>query len=286
MKHTVHVIVHFTGHAKSPMGRTVLSSNGRRRTCFLTNESTLKPKGKEFWLAEVVYDGPINPLARFDAYIVKPVRKVEAYVAPSMAQLLQSRGGLLSSDRKLATLGSKAQEAVIQEQGLLALLAEAVGQLDFGKTLSGNGRTKTQRIDLRKPVGYESCIGTSTIGIDTVDTFAVPLGSQYPVRVQVLDDPEPTSVIAFGLQKARAKGAYAFVLWVQTGREETRMEPMYATDPVLRRELLDFWCNHTHVYRREFMGEPFNSTWREVLQNAKASEQGPIDETADEEEDD
>jgi hypothetical protein len=275
------VIVQFSGPRLSPIGRTIFASEACRYSpAFISAGTEHEFSPNDVYLAEVVQTGAIVPGAFFSGHLVKPVRRIEDPAHAAFKKYARLNG-FRTEENQLIVLGSKAQLRVMREPSLLPVLAKMIEMNSVTRLLSG-GNSRVFHASVHERVGFESYVITSPISLDTPDTFAIPLASVHPVRVQKIEELEPTTVLSFELTRNhKPKHASAVITWLSTGMLTSYIEPTNTSSPEASQRALEFWCKHSHVYRPEQMSEPFMSTWREVIANARGNNAGTHDASAD-----
>jgi len=235
---------------------------------FIAKAASTQPGRREHWKARVLRIGELSPEIRMVGFVTEPLKQLDRNASKALC-LMERHRGLQSKNRKVLGLVGSSQATLIRDPSLIEPVTEAISSY----TVSGT-RAERLRLDLGYTIGLESCLGTSSIDLDTPDTFAYLEGVRDPIRVVKVMDPPATSVIRAGviLSRTPKKGSKWLISWLQTGDTETFMEPTQARDLEMRRRALAFWSTHAHIHRPEFMSEPFVSTWREVLQHANEEE--------------
>ena len=142
------------------------------------------------------------------------------------------------------------------------LLDEAIAKL----TLPTDGGNLAVEVEMGRIVGRSGVVATAPIGMDEVTTFALRPNRRKPSRVAVgVEGPEITRVVIYAGPTEEMKVYKLFTSYVG---DLSRKEPW---DPNLveseRAASIGYWTTHALVHIPNLMGDPFMSTWNDVLRD-------------------
>lgn len=156
----------------------------------------------------------------------------------------------------------KAEDHLRAHLEVLAPLPEAIGLVELPK----DGSFLAVEVEMERVVGRSGCVATPRIGLTDPAYFALRVGRERPSRVILdVEGPETTKVVVLAF--ASKESARMYILVTSFVGELAPKEPWdrnIKSQEELQ-ESLDFWCSHALAYDRSVMGEPFASTWRQVL---------------------
>ena len=153
---------------------------------------------------------------------------------------------------------------------VLDVLDEAISKIE----LPTDGESLKTTVDLGRVIGRAGAVETDPIQYDEPAWFAHRIGRDGPSRV-VLDTEGPeVSTVAVLASQAKDRGTgeiqpgkYTLVTaWVGSAEAEREPWDKGIKTERERQAALRYWCSHALVYDKEVMGEPFQSSWKEILE--------------------
>jgi hypothetical protein len=187
------------------------------------------------------------------------VESNETQAVPKAASFYRTACG------KQVYLSGKAYEHMVVHPEVFDLLPEAISKANLR-----NMRFAEIEVDLGRAIGVATRTAAPCASDDKV-LFAVRDGRDHPSRVIRLDASKrsPTNYVAIvaSLDRNQPNTYKLITAWV--GRL-ARREPWDRNirDDGERSECLKFWCSNALIYDPNVMGEPFESSWTEVLRKA------------------
>jgi len=141
------------------------------------------------------------------------------------------------------------------------LMAEAIGRLE----LPIDGSFLAAEVDLGRVIGRSGCVPTEPIETITPTLFAQRVGRDKPTRVVVgIEGPETTKLVVLAFA-GREPGTYVLVSsWIGELAEKEPWDRSIRSQEEADRAV-GFWTTHGLVHDPAVMGEPFESTWEEIL---------------------
>ncbi|MBI3952719.1 MAG: hypothetical protein HY336_02060 [Candidatus Doudnabacteria bacterium] len=158
----------------------------------------------------------------------------------------------------------KTQEHLRAHPEVEGVLAEAIGRL----TLPEGGAFCATEIEMGRVVGRSGCVATPPIGLSDPATFALRVGRDKPSRVVTgCEGPETTKVVVLAFASKEDQRTYVLITsFVGELAPKEPWDRSMRPGSTEHQESLDFWCSHALVHS-PVMGEPFESTWTQVLRN-------------------
>jgi hypothetical protein len=121
-----------------------------------------------------------------------------------------------------------------------------------------NGKWFVGTTDLGRIVGKSMCLETEPIDIDQQVLFGFRHNRKTATRC-IRGEGIDTSCITVVLRKGRYQDYFMVSAWAGS---KAMPEPTHIT----QKDRIEYWSTHALVYEENnFDGEPFFSTWREVL---------------------
>lgn len=144
---------------------------------------------------------------------------------------------------------------------VLGLLPEALGRLDLPQ-----GAFLVAGIEMGRIVGRSGAIETTPIRPDEPAMFAQRIGRRKPSRVVVGVLGPECSVVTVVARPSRDPGVYLLVT-AFIGSPAPKEPWDNFSSPDEAQAALDFWSRFALVHTPDVMGEPFTSTWKQVLES-------------------
>lgn len=156
-------------------------------------------------------------------------------------------------------LPPKTKEHLVAHMEVGGLLEEVAGLL----TLPRDGSFVAREVDLGRVVGRTGCVTADPAGFTGQATFANRVGRRKASRVVVgVQGPEVSTVVVLAF--AGQESATYVLITAYVGALAPK-EPWDASPGTERDESLRFWGENALVYDPAVMGEPFASTWQEII---------------------
>lgn len=122
-----------------------------------------------------------------------------------------------------------------------------------------------KEIDMGRVVGKSACVKLKKISLSEKSCFALRINREKASHVILDTEGDSTSKVIVwarfdeNFNQYILRTAYIGNLapaepWDKSLKTETQ-----------KQESLDFWCEHALLYQKDVMGEPFESTWEEIL---------------------
>ena len=147
---------------------------------------------------------------------------------------------------------------------IIDCLPEAISQISF--TSKQDDRIRME-IDLVNMVGKSSLLNTEQIDIYTDAYFCMRKGREGASRVVLNEKPQVTSIISIVAEPTEEKRYNLISAWYGKIAPREPWDSTLLTEPKAFEESLGFWCCHALVHEVDFMGDSFESTWQEVINN-------------------
>lgn len=141
-----------------------------------------------------------------------------------------------------------------------AILVEAIGKAEIG-----DGAFGELEVDMGRVIGRKSLLTTDCRAADSVMTFALRNGRDFPSRVVAGGAEGANCNTVVIVVKRTRPGNYVLVTsWVGS---LARKEPWDKTirDQEQLNQSLDFWCRNALIHDPATMGPVFESSWSEIL---------------------
>lgn len=125
-----------------------------------------------------------------------------------------------------------------------------------------------QTLDMGRIIGHSGLIEAPEVRPDETATFALRLGRDIPSRVVVgVEKPETELFTVLAYYHAGDKQWNLITGFAGPGapKEPTDRSLVHGNEAELK-----FWCRHALVHEEEW-GEPFESTWNQVVEDAIAA---------------
>jgi hypothetical protein len=135
--------------------------------------------------------------------------------------------------------------------------------------LPQNGSELSLDVDLHRPLGRSGCLVVPEAGLDDVAQFAFRTARRGASRI-VIPEGELPMVSTLAIKAIPTKYSKTYRLLTAYVGTLAPREPWDAS-PDQFEESIAFWSCHALVYTLAVMGEPFSSTWREVIAQAQLS---------------
>lgn len=155
----------------------------------------------------------------------------------------------------------KAESHLRAHPEVSVLLAEAIGKIHLPST-----GDLAYEVDMNRFVGRTGRVAASDIGLDGRGTFALRIGRHKPSRIALdIVAPEVQTVVVRAMRNLNVSGEFILIT-AYVGSLAPR-EPWDAKPGSERDTSLRFWTTQALVYDPAVMGEPFESSWREILES-------------------
>ena len=156
----------------------------------------------------------------------------------------------------------KTREHLLAHPDVVGLLDEVTGLIQ----LPSDGSFLATEVNLGRVLGRSGCVATTPISMNESTLFAQRVAREKPTRVVVGMEGPKTSLVALLAFASREPGRTYVLITAWRGP----IAPKEPWDKTLGSEgekavALKFWCHNALVYDPAVMGEPFESTWEEVL---------------------
>ena len=143
--------------------------------------------------------------------------------------------------------------------GLIPVIASRV-------ILPIDGGRLTCQISLERVVGQSSLIETRKIGLSETAWFAIRKNRMKASRVVPDAAPVDTEIVSI-VSNPVEKNTYELVTaWFGSFAPKEPWDSDLADDTSAYEESINIWCRHALVHDLAVMDEPFESTWKKVLQ--------------------
>jgi len=120
-------------------------------------------------------------------------------------------------------------------------------------------------VEMERIVGRSGRISTSEINLNEKTLFALRVERDRPSRVVMGQGEETTKVSVLAFSAQNEDDTYVLITsWVGTLAPREPWDKMIKT-PGEFQNCLQFWRSNALSYDSSIMGEPFESTWEEVL---------------------
>ncbi len=155
----------------------------------------------------------------------------------------------------------KAEDHLRAHPEVVDLLPEAVARV----RLPRNGVFLSAEVEMGRVVGRSGCVKTPPITPTDHTLFAQRVGRDKSSRVIMGEGEETTKVVVLAFASREEAGTYVLVTsWAGSLARKEPWDPMIKTQAE-HQESLDFWCSNALVWDSSVMGEPFESTWEQIL---------------------
>ncbi len=127
-----------------------------------------------------------------------------------------------------------------------------------------DGSFLARAVDLGRPVGYSGCVESEAVGETKQATFAIRTARRKASRVVVgVKGSIVNTVVILAFQAREVTNTY--VLVTSYVGDLAPKEPWDTLPGPEREASFAFWSEHALVYDGAVMGEPFQSTWGEII---------------------
>ena len=164
----------------------------------------------------------------------------------------------------IITLTSNTLSHLEAHHNIIDFLPEAISQISF--TSKQDDRIRME-IDLVNMVGKSSLLNTEQIDIYTDAYFCMRKGREGASRVVLNEKPQVTSIISIVAEPVGSKRYNLISAWYGKIAPREPWDSTLLTEPKAFEESLGFWCCHALVHEVDFMEDPYESTWQEVINN-------------------
>ena len=147
-------------------------------------------------------------------------------------------------------------------QGIIDLIPEIASRV----TLPTDGSRLASQISLGRVVGQTSLINTKKIGLSETAWFAVRKNRMKASRVVPDANPVDTDLVSIVANPVEKDSYELVTAWFGAMAPKEPWDPDLTDDPSAYEESINFWCRHALVHDLAVMDEPFESTWKKVLQ--------------------